>query len=104
MFVFHRVLFILIITLFVSTSCQNCSDANCKTCNDDPAVCNVCKTNYILVNLTCLPCNSVINNCNVCNDTVLPLQCVSCNKGFYGSSDFSTCDTCSNLIENCARC
>jgi len=105
MVVFHRIFFVLIIALFVSISYQNCSDSNCKNCSStNPALCDLCNTNYILVNSTCLPCNSVFTNCNICNDTVLPLQCVSCSKGFYSNADFSTCDTCGNLIANCAQC
>lgn len=105
MVVFHRIFFVLIIALFVSTSCQNCSDPNCKKCSiDDPALCTLCQTNYVLLNSACSPCNSVLTNCAVCNDTALPIQCVSCSKGFYGNSDFSTCDTCSTLIKNCSQC
>ena len=98
-----RISLIVIVTLFISVSCQNCIDTNCKVCTN-PAICELCSTNYILVNQACSPCGDQISNCNVCNDTVLPLQCVSCSKGFYSNSDFTTCDTCSNLIKNCAQC
>ena len=82
------------------TACQK----GCKTCTASADLCTSCQTNYVFSNYTCNPCSNAFENCNVCNDTVFPLTCISCIKGFYGNSDFSVCKTCGDLIPDCSQC
>mgnify|MGYP000880758256 CR=1 FL=1 len=76
------------------TGCTSCVLSGLNT----QVICLSCSSSYVLSGGSCIGCTNALSNCNVCNDTVFPLSCVSCLNGFYSSDDNLRCDTCKNLI------
>ncbi len=65
-----------------SNTCLDCvgADSNCASCSvkGDQLQCANCKAGFVLVELACKSCDAVIGNCGICNNTILPVDCVDC--------------------------